>query len=338
MITKQQLQALASMFDTLIEARIAVAHWDWRDHDDERAGARHTWCNGCLLVEDIDRHCQAIKSRFERELTSCLETPCSADEMRPYVLACAICEVGCAYPQGVFRGDKADLSLFAAAYFMRILPGAGEGDLPATVQPPLGWWTTEYCRRVLQLDARYHWRYGCPLWRGNHSGDAPTAAQSRTLDGLFQAFQELTTSVGTSIAALALVDGVEPALDQLFHTLERDCAGLQAGLDAMRDIIDLLPVHAVITRLFPTSRSCLGEQELWSLERVAREVYESSQLAGANEGLAYDAAHAACVALALKRLGVQDLTDLPDDVCWLIQAVLVQVKMLLERRRVMLWP
>lgn len=166
----------------------------------------------------------------------------------------------------------------------------------------------------------------------------PISARTRDLDGLFKTFQGLTTFVGASIAALAQAGPVDPAFDRLCHRLERDCAGLQAGLDAMRDIIDLLPVHAVITRLFPNYCTYLGEQGLWSLERVAREVYESSLLAGANEGLAYDAAHAACVALVLKHLGGQDLTDLPDDVCWLIQAVLIQVKMLLERRRVMSCP
>jgi len=36
---------------------------------------------------------------------------------------------------------------------------------------------------------------------------------------------------------------------------ERGCAGLQAELDAMGDIIGLLPVHAVIIRLFPNYRA-----------------------------------------------------------------------------------
>ncbi len=164
---------------------------------------------------------------------------------------------------------------------------------------------------------------------------ASISAQMRSLAGLFQAFQGLTTSAGASIAGLKQTDTVEPAFDCLCHRLERDCAGLQAGLDTMRDIIDLLPIHAVITRLFPNYCAYLGEQELWNLERVAREVYESLLLAGANEGLAYDGAHAACVAHALKQLGGQDFFDLPDDMCWLIQGVLMQVKMLLNRRRVM---
>lgn len=54
-----------------------------------------------------------------------------------------------------------------------------------------------------------------------------------------------------------------------------------------------------------------------------------------NEDLAYDAVYVACVASALKHLGGQDLTDLSDAACWLIQAVLLQVKMLMERRGVM---
>lgn len=160
----------------------------------------------------------------------------------------------------------------------------------------------------------------------------PVSVRTRALAGLFQTFQGLTTTVGASIAALALAGPVDPAFDHLCHRLERNCAGLQAGLDAMRDSIDLLPVHAVMTRLFPNYSTYLGEQGLWSLERVAREVYESSLLTGKSEGLAYDAAHTACVAIALKQLGGQELTDLPDDVCWLIQAVLMQVKMLLYRR------
>lgn len=162
-----------------------------------------------------------------------------------------------------------------------------------------------------------------------------TSERVRHLDGLFQTFRGLTNMVSVSVTALGLTGTVDPAFDQLCHRLERDFAGLQAGLDAMRDIVNLLPVHAVITRLFPNYRAHLDEQGLWSLERVAREVYESSLLAGANQGLAYDEAHTACVATALKQLGGQELTDLPDNVCWLIQAVLVQVEMLLYRRQVM---
>ena len=158
---------------------------------------------------------------------------------------------------------------------------------------------------------------------------------TRNLDGLFHAFLERTASVGTSIAALMLANAVEPEFDWLCQRLECDCAGLRAGLDAMRDIVDLLPVHAVITRLFPTYHASLDEQELWNLERVAREVYENSLLAGQNESLAHDSAHTACVATALKQVGGQSLDDLPDDVCWLIQAVLAQMRMLLVRRQVM---
>lgn len=163
---------------------------------------------------------------------------------------------------------------------------------------------------------------------------APIAARMKNLAGLFRTFQEFTDVVGASIAALGLTSTVDPAFDQLCHCLERDCAGLQAVLDAMRDIIDLLPVHAVITRLFPTYSSYLDEQGLWALERIAREVYETTLLAGATEDLAYDGAHAACVASVLKQLGGQELADLPDGLCWLIQGVLMQVKMLLCRRQI----
>ena len=129
---------------------------------------------------------------------------------------------------------------------------------------------------------------------------------------------------------------VEPEFDRLCQRLERECAGLRAGLDAMRDIVDLLPVHAVLTRLFPIYRTLMDEQELWNLERVARETYESSLSVGASGNRAYDAAHAACVAAALKPLrGQEDLLDLSDEVCWLIQGVLAQVELLMARRQMM---
>ncbi len=66
---------------------------------------------------------------------------------------------------------------------------------------------------------------------------------------------------------------------------------------------------------------------------MARKVYESRLFAGAGEGLAYDTEHAACEASALSLLGGQNLFDLPDEVCWLIEGMLDQVQMLLCRRQ-----
>jgi len=152
------------------------------------------------------------------------------------------------------------------------------------------------------------------------------------LKGLYRTFQSLTASVGNSIEAFEITGDVDPAFDELCHKLERDCAGLQCGLEAIGDIIDLLPIHAVITRLFPGYCVYLDEQELWNLERVAREYYESLVLQGTPEHVAYDGAWDACIAHVLKYLGGQDLTDVPGDICWLIQGVLCQVQMLLARR------
>jgi len=158
------------------------------------------------------------------------------------------------------------------------------------------------------------------------------SARVEALKAVYQAFQSLTAAVGNSLAALEMTGDVDPAFDELCHWLERDCAGLRCGLETMRDIIDLLPIHAVMTRLFPTYCLYLDEQELWNLERMAREYYESLVLQGVPEQVAYDGARDACVSEVLKRLGRHDLSDIPDDICWLIQAVVFQVKMLLARR------
>lgn len=163
----------------------------------------------------------------------------------------------------------------------------------------------------------------------------PLSTAIKHLNELFETFQALESSFGASIAALELTCSVDPAFDHVCHRLERDCADLQTQLEAMRHSIDLLPIHAVIVRLFPGYHTYVDEQGVWELEGVGRSVFESRLKAGDSEGQACNSAHAACVAHALKQLDKQDLFDLPDDMCWLIQGILEQVKMLLSRRKTM---
>lgn len=132
---------------------------------------------------------------------------------------------------------------------------------------------------------------------------------------------------------------VSPGFDTACAELERLCSDAQESLALLLATTQVLPIHAIVTRLVPQLPLEMNEQDLWDLEATARKAFARARIvARASENVACAVAQVACVNWVLQRQGGKDLLDLPDDLVQLIECVLDQVGHRSFRRKEMLPP
>lgn len=172
--------------------------------------------------------------------------------------------------------------------------------------------------------------------------DRQTEVSLLGLDRTGNAFDHFALSIVAKVQQLkkeGQLSPVSPSFDTTCAELERLCGDAQETLAVLLATTQLLPIHTVVTQLFPRLPVALNEQDLWDLEGTARKAYaQARMLVRASEDVARATAKVACVNWVLQRQGGEDLLDLPDGLVQLIECVLDQVGHRAFRRKEMPLP
>jgi hypothetical protein len=138
----------------------------------------------------------------------------------------------------------------------------------------------------------------------------------------------LLTTLGTTqihTSQLSQICPVIPDYDLHCVVLESDCDSMGTIIERLHLLVELLPVHAVIRRFFPSLTFAMGEESIWELEKKAAQAFDAAQASGFNQDWAERMAHDACTRWILHCFEGQDIFDIPKSILDLIAGIITQI-------------